>query len=66
MKQFTDLIPRKVRRVSAGGFLKLSKQEKLNIKSCRFDPPSFGSGDFGKFTLTLKTPFYSIDNGDKE
>ncbi len=65
MEQIIDLLPNKTRKISAETFLNLNEQEKKNVKSCRFEPPHIGSRDFGQFTITLKTPTYSIDNGKK-
>ena len=66
MEPIIDLIPNKIRKISANAFLKLNRQEKQNVESCRFERPVFGSNDFGKFTLTLKTPVFSIHNDEKK
>ena len=67
MKKIIELTPQKKRNISPTDFLSLSREEKRNIKACRFVPPSIGSDDFGYFDILLKYPTYTaVCNGETE
>lgn len=52
------LVPTKVRNVSAKQYLNEAKKSNVNnnIENVTFVPPKIGSGGYGSFQITYKTP----------
>lgn len=52
------LVPKKVRNVSAKQYLNEAKKSLVsnNIENVTFVPPKIGSGSYGSFQITYKTP----------
>ncbi len=65
MNTIIDLVQNKKREISPEKFLNLDKNEKRNIESCRFVPPTVGERGFGKFIVTMKHATYSIGHADR-
>lgn len=63
MQNIIDLIPVYSKKLTSEQYLKISDEERRNIDSCRFVPPTIGDRNFGFFSVKLKDPVYFVPNG---
>ena len=55
-----DLFPRSHKDLTPSEFLRITPEEKRNIKSVRIVAPRLGSDSFGKIRIELATPEYVV------
>lgn len=65
MKNIIDLVAKRKKVVRPEDYLNMTTEERGNVKSCVFVPPSVGSPDFGRFVITLKNPTYCLADGEE-
>ncbi len=66
MEDIINLIPRTSRELSPQAYLDLTDRERKDISSLRFELPKLGAAGFGRFVAKLKTPTYTVANGEEE
>ena len=66
MDDIIDLIPKASRELSPQAYLDLTARERKDISSLRFELPKLGAAGFGRFVAKLKTPTYTVANGEKK
>lgn len=65
MKDTIDLLPKRKKVVRPEDYLSMTTEERANVKTSRFIPPTIGGSDFGRFVITLKNPVYCLADGEE-